>query len=219
MKSKQKAKPASPIYKKWWFWAIVIVAVIGIAGNAGNTGQPQGTTPPTETTAPEETTTAPEQTTTAPVKVNEYAVVEKFVELYNASSEIPISDLVAMDIQGEDYRTEFRLNAFKNAVGQKGSIATGTIEVVNYGVWDNDSIRIYARVDSHDAAIEIVYNIIHILDSSVTDDQIADDVSTEHSILLGDRNQISGFISPDYADGGIVGYDVMIDCSNVDFAK
>lgn len=212
MKSKQKAKPASPIYKKWWFWTIVIVAVIGIVGNAGNTEQPQGTTPPTETTAPEETTTAP-------VEVNEYTVVENFIELYNASSEIPISDLVAMDIQGEDYRTEFRLNAFKNAVGQKGSIATGTIEVVNYGVWENDSIRIYARVESHEAAIAIVYDIVHILDAAVPDDQIAEDISTEHSILLGDRNQISGYISPDYADGGIVGYDVMIDCSNVDFAK
>ena len=218
MKSKKKATAARPIYKKWWFWAIIIVAVIGIGGNAGNTEQPQGTTPPTETTAPVNTTTIPEQTT-APSEVNEYAIVELFVELYNKSCETPIVDLAEMDIHGDDYKTEFRLNAYKNAVGQKGSIGSDTIEVVNYGVWDNDNIRIYARVDTHDAAIEIVYNIIHILDSSITDDQIAEDISTEHSILLGDRNQISGYISPDYADGGVVGYDVMIDCGNVDFAK
>lgn len=211
MNTKKNTKSASLVYKKWWFWAVIVVVVMGIAGIAGNGAPEQGTTQPTETTATEETTTAP-------TEANEYAVVEKFVELYNASSEIPISNLVAMDIQGEDYRTEFRLSAFKNAVGQKGSISAGTLQVVNYGVWDNDSIRIYARLDTHDAAVELVYNLIHVLDGSVTDEEISDDLGTEHSILLGDKDQISGYINEDYADGGIVGYDVMIDCSSVDFA-
>lgn len=211
MNTKKNTKSASPVYKKWWFWAVIVVVVMGIAGIAGNGAPEQGTTQPTETTATEETTTAP-------TEANEYAVVEKFVELYNASSEIPISNLAAMDIQGEDYRAEFRLGAFKNAVGQKGSIPAGTLQVVNYGVWDNDSIRIYARLDTHDAAVELVYNLIHVLDGSVTDEEISDALGTEHSILLGDKDQISGYISEDYADGGIVGYDVMIDCSSVDFA-
>ena len=123
-----------------------------------------------------------------------------------------------MDIQGEDYRTEFRLGAFKNAVGQKGSIPAGTLQVVNYGVWDNDSIRIYARVDSHDAAVELVYNLIHVLDGSVTDEEISDALGTEHSLLLGDKDQISGYINEDSADGSIVGYDVMIECGSVDNA-
>ena len=97
MNTKKNTKSASPVYKKWWFWAVIVVVVMGIAGIAGNGEPDQGTTQPTETTATEETTTAP-------TEANEYAVVEKFVELYNASSEIPISNLVAMDIQGEDYR-------------------------------------------------------------------------------------------------------------------
>lgn len=219
MKGKKKATTALKIYKKWWFWAIIIVAVLGICGNSGNTEQPQGTTPSTETDSQLATSSIPEQTTTAPIEINEYAVVELFIELYNKTAETSIADLENMDIHGDDYKTEYRLNAFKNAVGQKGNIGSNNIEVVNYGVWDNDNIRIYARVDTHDAAIEMVYSIIHILDSSVTDDQIAEDVSTEHSILLGDDNQITGYIGPDYADGGIVGYDLMIDCSNVDFAK
>lgn len=215
MKSKKKAKPASPIYKKWWFWAIVIVAVIGIAGNAGNTEQPQGTTPPTETTAPEETTTVPEQTTTAPIEVNEYAVVEKFVELYNASSEIPISDLVAMDIQGEDYRTEFRLNAFKNAVGQKGTFNGGSIQIVNYGAWSNDEIRIYANADSYDAALEIVYSVIHILDNTITDDEIAENLDRSSGIVLGAGGYISGYLNESYTGT----YEIMLDCSRINFIE
>ena len=210
MKSKKKAKPARPIYKKWWFWAIVIVSVIGIAGNAGNTEQPQGTTPPAE-----EAATAPEQTTTTPVKVNEYAVVEKFVELYNASSEIPISDLVAMDIRGEDYRTEFRLNAFKNAVGQKGTFNGGSIQIVNYGVWSNDEIRIYSHADSHDVALEIVYSIIHILDSTITDDEIAENLDRSSGIVLGTGGYISGYLNESYT--GI--FDIMIDCSRINFLE
>lgn len=38
-----------------------------------------------------------------------------------------------MDIQIDDYRTEFRLNIFKNALGKKGTITGGNIEIVNYG--------------------------------------------------------------------------------------
>ena len=184
MKSKKKDKPASPIYKKWWFWVIVIVAVIGIAGNADNTEQPQDTTPSTDTTVPEETTTAPEQTTNTPIEVNEYAIVEKFVELFNASSEILVSDLVAMDVHGDDYRTEFRLNAFENAVGKKGTIGSDNIDVINYGVWDNDCLRIYARVESHDTAAYLVINFIRILDVSLSDAEIEEAMQKEYSIFL-----------------------------------
>lgn len=164
---------------------------------------------------PEETTTAPEQTTTAPVEVNEYAVVEKFIELYNASSEIPISDLAAMDIQGEDYRTEFRLNAFKNAVGQKGAFNGGSIQIVNYGVWSNDEIRIYAQADSHDTALEMVYSIIHILDNTITDDEIAENLDRSSSIVLGTGGYISGYLNESYT--GI--YGIMIDCSRINFLE
>ena len=212
MKSKKKATPSRIIWNKWWFWTIVIVAVIGIIGSIGQSE-------PTAPSTAEKTTTASEQITNPAIEANEYSVVEKFIALYTASGDNPISDVTTMDIQGADYRTEFRLNAFKNAVGQKGNISTGSIEVINYGVWENDSIRIYARVNAHEAAVEMVYNTIHILDSSVTDEQITDELAVEQTILLGDKNQIDGYISADYADGGIVGYDVMIDCSNVNFME
>lgn len=205
-------KSVKLVSKKWLSSAIIVLAATCIAGCGSEGIQSPDTTLPSETSALVETTTVP-------TEVSEHAIIDKFIELYNASSANPVADLAKMDIQGEDYRTEFRLNSFKGAVGQKGVISEGTIEVVNYGVWGNDSIRIYARVESHDSAVALVYDIVHILDASVTDDQIEEDISTEHSILLGERNQINGYINTDYADGGIVGYDVMIDCGNLDFMK
>ena len=158
-------------------------------------------------------------TDAAPVVPNEYASVERFIGIYNSDSANPASDITEMDIQGEDYRTEFRLQAFDNAVGVKGTIAGGTIEVVNYGVWDNDSIRVYAYVESRDAAVALVYDLIHILDKTVSDDDIANDLEYSSSILLGSKSQITGYIEDDYADGKVAGYDVMIDCSSIGFME
>lgn len=45
--------------------------------------------------------------------------IDKFIECYNLSCKNQITDIQDMDIQGLDYRTEYRLNAFKNAVGKK----------------------------------------------------------------------------------------------------
>lgn len=50
--------------------------------------------------------------------------IDKFIECYNLScknqiTDIQDMDIQDMDIQGLDYRTEYRLNAFKNAVGKK----------------------------------------------------------------------------------------------------
>lgn len=171
--------------------------------------------PISNTTVPSESSTVPE--TTASPEVSEYLIVDTFIELFNSTSSTPVTNSIVMDIHGDDYRTEFRLPAFENSVGIKGDFEEGTIEVINYGTWKNDSIRIYARTKTHDAAIAIVYDVVHILDGSISDDEIAEDVETEHSILLG--SQINGFISTDYADGGVAGYDVMIDCGNLDFVN
>lgn len=62
------AKNKKPIFKKWWFWLIVVI-IIGSIGNGGsdNESEPVNTTPPT-TQAPttEATTEATEPPTTAP---------------------------------------------------------------------------------------------------------------------------------------------------------
>ena len=154
---------------------------------------------------------------TVPNEPNEYESIERFFEIYNSDTTNPARNIKEMDIQGEDYRTEFRLKAFKDAIGLKGAVEGGTIEVVNYGIRNNDSIRIYAYVESRDAAVALVYDLIHILDKDVSDNDIANDLEYSSSILLGSKSQITGYIEDDYTDGKVAGYDVMIDCSSIGF--
>ena len=208
-----------PFHTRWWFWSIIILLVIGLSGKDNDTTQADNTSTSEETTVPIETTYTPEQISTNPPEGNEYAAVDSIIELYNASSTNPITDLTKMDIRGNDYKTEFRLNAFESAVGQKGNINGGAIEVINYGIWNNDSIRIYARVESHDVATDLLNCLIRVLDASLSDDEIEEAMQREHSIFLDGQYQITGYISTDYSDGGIVGYDVMIDCNSIDFLK
>ena len=120
--------------------------------------------------------------------------IDKFIECYNLSCKNQITDIQDMDIQGLDYRTEYRLNAFKNAVGKKGIVNDSTIHIVNYGYPINDCIRIYFDTPSYDTM------------NSVGSD----------SILL---NDISGYISNKHSNGEISGYTLMLDCSNLSFLE
>lgn len=71
----QQFKPKKPIFKKWWFWAIVIVVLISvISATANDSGQndDSGTKPTKEAIATEELTkadTATEKPTEDPAKV------------------------------------------------------------------------------------------------------------------------------------------------------
>ena len=71
-------------------------------------------------------------------KVNKYKIIDEFISNYEKKYNTSITDVQKMDIQGEDYRVEFRLNAFKNAIGKKGMLNGYKIEIVNYGAWNRD---------------------------------------------------------------------------------
>ena len=174
-----------------------------------------------DTTTPTEETINQDETVTEE-PVNEFSVIDTFIAKYNAFAVNQISDITEMDIQGDDYRTEYRLNAFKTAIGKKGTITGGNIEIVNYGSWSNDTIRYYITTDTLDNAIDIYTTIIHILDSSITDEEIADSYSSLDSvssanIYLGSSGYISGYINTNYANGGVSGYEIMIDCDKLNF--
>lgn len=216
--------------RKLWVCVLVLVIVFGLisCGNETNTldntepttNNAEVTTDDTQTECTE-TTNPPE---TVPVVVNEYAVVDKFIDLYNTASTLPITDLVQMDIHGEDYITEFRLSSFKNAVGEKGTVNGGTVNVVNYGSWSNDKIRVYAVMDNADSAFELCTVLIHVMDSTISDDDIADQYERfshtgSTNIYLGTAGYISGYINTSYANGGIDGYEIMIDCSKINFME
>lgn len=155
-------------------------------------------------------------------EIDPYSSVDIFINNYNSISDYHITGINELDIQGIDYRTEYRLDAFKDAVGYKGTINENEIHIVNYGNFSNDSIRIYMIADSIDKVIDVYEKSICVLDDTISDIEIKDgysslDTTGSANFYLGKSNYISGYINCIYADGGINGYELMIDCSKLNF--
>ena len=159
-----------------------------------------------------------------------YIKIDEFIDLYS-SSLAQITDISEMDIHGDDYRTEFRLNAFKNAVGKKCTVDSSYIEIVNYGTWSNAKMLVgkdkFCFNDEINNPInkdtELFTSIIHILDNTISDDEINEICDSlndnDQNFLLGKGNYITGYIISNYKDGVIGGYDMMIDCSKINYLE
>lgn len=81
-----------------------------------------------------------------------YANIDAFIDRFNATSDTPITEAKEVDNiadkSSDYYRTEYRLGAFKDAVGVVGQIeGYGQIDIVSYGSTGYTDIRVYAEVD------------------------------------------------------------------------
>lgn len=136
-----------------------------------------------------------------------------FIEKYNEIAATPITDTFEIDISSgsEYYRTEFRLNAYQNAPALKGSIGTGTIEMINSnyeGIFGSD-LRIYAFVDSLDVTTDIFESYCKACDPDITQEDFDEFYKYDQldagdcRIVIGD---ISGYVM--VKDGG---FDILLD--------
>ena len=103
-------------------------------------------------------------------------------------------------------------NCGQISINALGMLDQNEIEIVMYG-YSNDKIRFYMTTDSMDDAIQICTNIIHLLDDSISDDEIAEefdslDTTKYTSLYLGDTGYIGGYID---------NCTFMIDCSKIKF--
>ena len=105
-------------------------------------------------------------------KVNKYKIIDEVISNYEKKYNTSITDVQKMDIQGEDYRVEFRLNAFKNAIGKKGMLNGYKIEIVNYGAWNRDSLRIYLTADTNDNAKIMMKLLLKVVDKNISDESV-----------------------------------------------
>lgn len=175
------------------FWIVVAIAILSVFTKANN-----------KTHEVDEAGTA-------------ISVVDAFYSLYNASAQYKVSELEEMDIHGDDYRHEFRLSAFSSADGKKGVVDGGVFEAVNYGNMGKTEFRIYATVESKETAIQIVYDVIYIFDSSISDTKIKSEVEKD-DIRFVFGSQIQGYVLRTATTDPISGYKVFVDCSNINFA-
>lgn len=203
--------------KKWIILIPVILFAIFVL-SCIEVEEPEKDSASTSASTPEETnpTTAPAETPDA------YAVVDLFISLFNDSSSTPISDIETMAIHGEDYKTEFRLNDFRNAVGKKGAIDSGTIEIISYGTWENDELRVYATVDTFDNAIALYVAVSSVEGISIPDEEISDlRQQNEYTgtASIGFDQTLTGYIHTKYSNGKIAGYEIMLDSFSLSFVS
>ena len=136
-----------------------------------------------------------------------------FIEKYNEIAATPITNTFEIDISSgsEYYRTEFRLNAYQNAPALKGSIGSGSIEIINSnyeGIFGSD-LRIYAFVDSLDVTTDIFESYCKACDPDITQEDFDEFYKYDQldagdcRIVIGD---ISGYVM--VKDGG---FDILLD--------
>lgn len=116
---------------------------------------------------------------TEPEKIEGYALIDKFITEYNKNAITPIIDAEEMDISedSDNYRTEYRLTAFKNAEAKKATIGDATIDIVSYGSFNNDTLRAYVLTDSEDFAVEVFTNVAKLMYPNVSKNELNDAVT------------------------------------------
>ena len=93
------------------------------------------------------------------------SMVDAFIEEYNATAPTPITDAVEIDVTDKEsghYRTEFRLDAFKDSIAKTGKIGDIVID------------RIYADNITPEQAVEIVKYAAPVMDPDVPNDELQD---------------------------------------------
>lgn len=107
-------------------------------------------------------------------KIDNYYLIDKFIEKYNSIATAQISNVNEIDIQSsEHYKTEYRLSAFKNAVAKQCDINGELIDIVNYGTKSNNQIRMYFYTDSIDSAESFLNASVITIYDDYTDEDIS----------------------------------------------
>ena len=124
---------------------------------------------------------------------DEYAMIDRFIEKFNSASEYQITNT------SKSHMTH-RLRAFDGAPVEKGTLGdSDTIEITNYnrdGIFET-GFRVECTCGSPEEAKAVLETTVKILDPSITDQKIQEDLYRFEnsdggisSILYGDTNTI-----------------------------
>lgn len=157
--------------KKFLGLVLAIVMAFSLA-SCGN-----GSTEKTiQTQEEQEKSTVEEMNQSSEESTPELSNVDAFIEQYNRSATVQITDTVEIDVTNREsghYRTEFRLGAFSDSEARTGKIGNITMDIVCYGI-NHEDIRIYADGIELEQAKDIVKNASPILDDKLMDADISE---------------------------------------------
>ena len=149
------------------FWLLIFI----IGGCNNSSGKSASSDAP----AVDNTSIAIENNTENNETASEYDIVDAFIEQYNAIADNKLADPIEIDIQDpEHYRTEFRLNSFKNATSKQCTVDGAKIDIINYGGLSNSDIRMYLVTDNPDLAVSVFNSAAKVLDPTLTDNDLTE---------------------------------------------
>lgn len=144
-----------------------------------------------------------------PTDTSQLLFIDTFINNYNENTNNKIyncTEFIASDKSSQYYRTEFRLDAFKNAKSIHANIKNCEIDMVDYSSdlynSNHTRFRIYLKYENINDLQEIINEIFKILDSSISDTDI-------QKIYTSD----SFYLKP-HIQGTILKNELMIDYSN-----
>lgn len=151
--------------------AWVVYFAIGIGGNLSKANS---TPVKNNTSIAENNSTDTETENHKSEKIEGYTLIDNFIERFNETAPTPITDAKEIDISKDssNYRTEYRLTAFRNAEAKKATIGDTTIDIVSYGAASNDTLRIYVSTDSEEFAVEIFKNVVKMMYPDVSESNL-----------------------------------------------
>ncbi|MFR0556485.1 hypothetical protein [Pseudoscardovia radai] len=217
-------KKKQPVWRKWWFWAIVVVLlVIGMIEPQGSSSQTPVSVVSSATIA-----TSPSRSIVTPSSSSPSFSSETDqdpVVLLNSvaqAAEAEATDTVPFK-PDEEYRqngpykrVEYRLSAFEGSSGVHATLNGVPVDMVTYHQLNSHSARIYATGDE-ETVLAIYSGAARVFDSSLSDSDIQAAIAKYHSSEVKDsRDMLSTLpahskIQSDYIMGSGSNCEIFID--------
>ena len=100
-------------------------------------------------------------------------IIDYIVEGYNSKATNKLmfnEDFVVSDKDSSHYRTEFRLNAYRDAVGKSYLVNNQIVDFIStQSMFDDIDVRIYTDEASMDQCIELISFASSLLDTTISD--------------------------------------------------
>lgn len=146
---------------------------------------------------------------------SEEITIDSLVDSYNFNSTTDnqleyVEDFEVQNKESGHYRTEFRLSAYKEAVGKSYKMGEHTVDFITYSnMFTGQDFRIYANGITLELCIELIRGFSPLLDNAMSDDTVEETID-----YVTENKEANGYY---YGELGLLllgndtkGYDLMI---------
>lgn len=159
--------------------AWIIYFIIVCSGRGSDNGNTEKANSPANNAAEGQVTDVNDSGNVTDSAIDEFIVgmVDRFNEASSIKLEF-VEDFTPSDSSNSHYRVEFRLNAFKDAVGKSYAYGDTKVDIIVYDTLfgDRDS-RIYTDNAPYDTVLELVKYMPKYMDSELSDSELQEAVT------------------------------------------